>query len=60
MFKLNLQGFPSHNYFNDFSPQYRILEGGIASGLNKVDLSLKPSLYQVKGKRSPVIREVVK
>ncbi len=59
MLKLNLQGFPSHNYFNDF-PHYRILEGGIASGFNKVDLSLKPSLYQVKGKRSPVIREVVK
>lgn len=37
---------------------FSLLNGGFESGFHKVDKELHPSLYQVKGKKRPVMHEV--
>lgn len=36
----------------------RILQGGVASGMNHVTEDLSPKLYLIKGKRQPIIRQL--
>lgn len=37
----------------------RLLKGGVSSGLNHVTDSFEPRLFRVKGRRSPVVRQML-
>jgi hypothetical protein len=37
----------------------RLLLGGVKSGFRKVDFTIKPALFQVKGKRNPIVKQVI-
>ena len=49
----------SNQFKSYFKSGIQILEGGVASGLNHVNINDKtPKLFIVKGKRQPMIRDL--
>lgn len=48
----------SKRFLSYFRSGFRVLEGGIASGFTHVTDEFNPSLYIIKGKRSPIIRQL--
>ncbi|XP_055329268.1 villin-1-like [Paramacrobiotus metropolitanus] len=53
-----VQGSESERFRGYFPGGIRYMEGGVGSGLSHVELTIKPKLYQVKGKRRPIFREL--
>ena len=54
-----LPGYESNQFKSYFKSGIQILEGGVASGLNHVNINDKtPKLFIVKGKRQPMIRQL--
>ena len=54
-----VQEYESNQFKSYFKSGIQILEGGVASGLNHVNINDKtPKLFIVKGKRQPMIRDL--
>ena len=53
-----VQGTESKRFLSYFKGGIRYLKDGVKSGLNHYTEDLSPNLYQVKGKRSPIIRQL--
>lgn len=53
-----VEGNESNRFKSYFKDGLRFLPGGVASGFNKVTDDFKPALYSVKGKRTPVVRQL--
>ncbi|KAI2804260.1 hypothetical protein BLOT_003239 [Blomia tropicalis] len=53
-----VEGHESKQFLSYFRNGIRLLNGGFESGFHKVDKELHPSLYQVKGKKRPVMHEL--
>ena len=54
-----IQEYESNQFKSYFKSGIQILEGGVASGLNHVNINDKtPKLFIVKGKRQPMIRDL--
>lgn len=53
-----VQGHESKRFLAYFKGGLRILQGGVATGLNHVTEDTSPKLYLVKGKRQPIVRQL--
>lgn len=53
-----VEGFESKQFLSYFRNGIRLLNGGFESGFHKVDNELHPALYQVKGKKRPLMQEL--
>ncbi|XP_076312885.1 villin-1-like isoform X2 [Tachypleus tridentatus] len=52
-----VEGHESKRFVSYFKKGLKVLEGGVASGFRKVDTSIEPCLFHIKGKRKPIIRQ---
>lgn len=53
------EGHESKKFLSYFRNGIRLFNGGFDSGFHKMINEVRPSLYQVKGKKRPIMREVI-
>lgn len=53
-----VEGYESKQFLSYFRNGIRLLNGGYDSGFHKIDNHLTPALYQVKGKKRPLMHEL--